>query len=55
MDARWTGAILDAELNAGAKGCISAETSPISVLVIRTDEERLIARHTMRRFGICSV
>jgi acetate kinase len=45
---RWTGAILDPERNATGEGCISAHTSSIPVWVIPTDEERLIARHTMR-------
>jgi acetate kinase len=45
---RWTGAILDPELNANGDGCISAATSPTAVWVIATDEERIIARHTVR-------
>jgi acetate kinase len=45
---RWMGAILEPELNANGEGCISAETSTIPVWVIPTDEERLIARHTVR-------
>ena len=48
---RWMGAILEPELNANGEGCISAETSTIPVWVIPTDEERLIARHTMRILG----
>jgi acetate kinase len=44
----WTGATLDAERNARAETRISADNSRIPVLVIRTDEELLIARHTMR-------
>jgi acetate kinase len=44
----WMGAMLDPDSNARGKGCISANTSSIPVWVIPTDEERLIARHTMR-------
>ena len=44
----WMGAILDPASNARGKGRISADTSSIPVWVIPTDEERLIARHTMR-------
>jgi acetate kinase len=45
---RWMGVILEPELNAIGEGCISAPTSPIPVWVIPTDEERSIARHTVR-------
>jgi acetate kinase len=45
---RWMGAILDPDRNASGNGRISADTSPIPVWVIPTDEERLIAHHTMR-------
>ncbi len=45
---RWMGAILDPDRNARGEGRISADTSPIPVWVVPTDEERLIARHTMR-------
>jgi acetate kinase len=45
---RWMGAVLDPELNMDGTGCISAATSSISVWVIPTDEERLIARQTKR-------
>ena len=48
---RWMGAILDPALNAIGDGCISATASPVSVWVIPTDEERLIARQTMRVLG----
>ena len=44
----WIGAKLDPDRNAKGEGRISAETSSIPVWVISTDEERLIARHTMR-------
>ncbi len=45
---RWMGAILDPELNANGEGCISAATSLIPIWAIPTDEECLIARHTIR-------
>jgi acetate kinase len=44
---RWTGMIMDPERNALGEGRISADTSSVPVWVIPTDEERLIARHTM--------
>jgi acetate kinase len=44
----WLGAKLDPDRNAKGEGRISAETSSIPVWVIPTDEERLIARHTIR-------
>ena len=43
----WAGAVLDAERNGRGEGRISADASRIPVLVIRTDEERLIARQTI--------
>ena len=48
---RWTGAVLDPALNARGEGCVSAATSPVAVWVIPTDEERLIASHTIRALG----
>jgi acetate kinase len=47
----WAGAILDAGRNARGEGKISADASRIPVLVIRTDEESLIAHHTMRHLA----
>ena len=44
----WVGATLDAARNARGEGRISDNSSRVEVLVIPTDEERLIARHTMR-------
>jgi acetate kinase len=43
----WAGALLDAERNSAGAGRISADGSRIPVLVIRTDEEWLIARQTI--------
>ena len=47
----WAGAIIDAGRNARGEGRISADASRIPVLVIRTDEEHLIAHHTMRHLA----
>jgi acetate kinase len=44
----WAGAVLDPGRNASGDFRISSDQSPIPVLVIATDEERMIARHTMR-------
>jgi acetate kinase len=44
----WMGAILDPVRNARGAGLVSAETSRVAVWVIPTDEERLIARQTLR-------
>ncbi len=44
---RWTGAILDATRNERVReGRISSDNSSVSVWVVPTDEEGLIARHT---------
>ena len=43
----WLGAELDPSRNAAGTGCISADASRLPVWVIPTDEERLIARHTL--------
>jgi acetate kinase len=50
---RCMGIHLDEKLNREAKGftevcCISADDSPVTVLVVPTDEERMIARETLR-------
>ena len=44
----WVGATLDAARNSRGEGRISDDSSRVEVLVIPTDEEQLIARHTMR-------
>jgi acetate kinase len=43
----WTGAVLDERRNARAVGRIDADSSRIPLLVIPTDEERLIAEQTI--------
>jgi acetate kinase len=42
------GVTLDAERNARADACVSPEKSACRVLVVPTDEERMIARHAFR-------
>ena len=44
---RWLGAMLDPARNARGENRISADDSAISIWAIPTDEERLIARHTL--------
>ncbi len=48
----WLGAVLDPEANAGGAAVISAPESRISVRVIPTDEEAMIARHTLATIGL---
>jgi acetate kinase len=43
----WLGVRLDASANAAHAACISAHGSQIDVRVIATDEEAMIARHTL--------
>lgn len=45
-DQDWLGLALDPDRNAGGEEDISAETSAIRVLVIPTNEEEMIRRHT---------
>ena len=45
--ARWLGAVLDPERNARSDIQIGADDSAVSIWAIPTDEERLIARHTL--------
>jgi acetate kinase len=47
-DAAWLGIDLDGAANAGGGPRISAKSSKVSVWVIPTNEELMIARHTMR-------
>ena len=46
-DAAWLGAIIDERANAAGGPRIGAEGSKVSVWVIATDEESMIARHTL--------
>lgn len=43
----WLGVSIDADTNARSSPRISAENSPVSAWVIPTDEELMIARHTL--------
>jgi acetate kinase len=44
----WLGLELDADANARARTCISRASSRVSAWVVPTDEESVIARHTLR-------
>ncbi len=50
----WMGIELDAEANRAGAQIISARSSPAMVFVLPTDEERMIAEHTMRAAGLAS-
>ena len=52
---RWMGAELDPALNTTGVGQISSAASSIPIWVIPTDEERMIAQHTMRILEAYSV
>jgi acetate kinase len=43
----WLGASIDPAANAAGKSVISQQHSPLSLYVIATDEEAMIARHTL--------
>jgi acetate kinase len=47
-NAAWLGVKLDLVANAGGGPCISAADSRVSIWVIPTNEELMIARHTRR-------
>jgi acetate kinase len=51
---RWLGLELDEQRNAKGAGRVSADTSRISVWVIPTDEERMVARHTAQVLGLAT-
>jgi acetate kinase len=46
-DAAWLGLSLDESANQRGGPCISAAGSPATAWVIPTDEELMIARHTL--------
>jgi len=48
-DAAWLGVVLDEQRNAMGEACISKPHSAVSVWVIPTDEDLVIARHTWER------
>ena len=47
-DADWLGVEIDEAANAAGRGCISTGSSRVSVWVIPTNEELMIAQHTRR-------
>jgi len=47
LDAQWLGVALDERSNAAGGPRISGEASRVSAWVIPTDEESMIARHTL--------
>jgi acetate kinase len=47
-DSRWLGIILDEDANARHRTRISSADSPVSVFVVPTDENLMIARHTRK-------
>lgn len=47
----WLGAELDPEANTAGAGCISTAASRVALYVIPTDEELMIARHTLALVG----
>jgi acetate kinase len=48
----WLGVTLDASRNDGGRGVVSADASRVKVLVVPTDEERMIARYTAKALTI---
>ena len=48
----WMGVELDSEANRASAQIISAKSSPTIVFVIPTDEERMIAEHTVETAGV---
>ena len=48
---RWLGVELDDAANARGEARISSASSRVRVLVVPTDEERVIARHVLRLLG----
>jgi acetate kinase len=47
----WLGAELDPAANEAGATCISTPTSRVALLVVPTDEELMIARHTLALVG----
>jgi acetate kinase len=50
----WLGIEIDADANERREDCISTKLSKVSVWVIRTDEELMIARHTALLLGLAT-
>ena len=51
----WIGVRLDRQANRDHAEVISAAGSPAAVFVLRTDEERMIAEHTLKTAGLADV
>jgi acetate kinase len=47
----WLDIILDEHANSAARQQISAQASRVRVYVIATDEERMLAEHTVKHIG----
>jgi acetate kinase len=47
----WLGVEIDVEANGAGAPVISTAASPVTVRVIATDEERMIALHTLETIG----
>ena len=47
----WLGAAIDDDANRNGEACVSAGHSRVTVLVMPTDEEQVIARHTLRQIA----
>lgn len=47
----WLGVVLDEEANSGGRELIDAASSAVRVAVVPTDEEHMIAIHTLRDIG----
>jgi acetate kinase len=52
QDMEWIGIQVDAEANARRERIISEKGSPVVALVLKTDEERMIAAHTSELLGL---
>jgi Acetokinase family len=47
----WLGVILDERANSNGEVRITSEASAVRVYVVPTDEERMIAEHTVKHIG----
>jgi acetate kinase len=52
---RWLGVELDPARNSAGSGRVSTDASKASVWVVPTDEERMVARHTVALLGLHSI
>ena len=51
-DMHWAGIWLDKEANEKGAEVISSAASPVRVYALQTDEEAMIAQHTIRRANV---